>query len=264
MPSRNTRSRKQMVGTCRLCGTVGPLSFEHVPPRSAFNDQPVMALANNDIFSIGPDDEVRGRIQQRGAGGYTLCARCNAKIGRWYGDAHKQWVLDSANILRRSGGVVSLVHLNHVLPLRVLKQVAAMFFSVNPLGFADRNPELVRFILNPHSQFLPRGLRFFVYYNWEGRYRAWPVAAILNIRTGESSTFSEITHPPLGYVMTIESGPPDERMCEITEWTRYPYSAYEAIPLKIPVLPTHTFIGGDYRTKEQVYQEARREQPRSA
>ena len=63
--------------------------------------------------------------------------------------------------------------------------------------------------------------------------------------------------------MTIDRGPPDERLCEITEWTRYTYSAFAVLPLSIPVLPTHTFICGDYRTKEQIYLEAGMEWPRA-
>jgi len=264
MTPRRARNRKRPIGACRLCQAVAPLSFEHVPPECAFNDQPVVALGRQDIFAIGPDEAVRGRIQQRGMGGYTLCESCNQKIGRWYGHAYKQWILQSATILQRSRGSVSLVHLNHLLPLRVLKQVAAMFFSVNVAGFADRHPELARFVLQPHSRFLPRQFRFFVYYNVEGRYRALPVSALLDIRTGKSSTFSEITYPPFGYVMTIESGPPDDRLCEITEWTRYMYNSFEVLPLAIPLLPTHTFIGGDYRSKDQIYREAGIDKPQTA
>lgn len=35
-------ARKPVIGECRLCGTVTRLSFEHVPPRSAFNDNPIV------------------------------------------------------------------------------------------------------------------------------------------------------------------------------------------------------------------------------
>ena len=79
------QSRQPVMGTCRLCSSWGQLSFEHVPPQSAFNDEPVLAIVDGDMFSIGPDEEVSGRIQQRGAGGHTLCIKCNPKLGRWYG-----------------------------------------------------------------------------------------------------------------------------------------------------------------------------------
>jgi len=33
-------NRTPVVDTCRLCGTRTQLTFEHVPPRGAFNDFP--------------------------------------------------------------------------------------------------------------------------------------------------------------------------------------------------------------------------------
>ncbi|MGI8508576.1 MAG: hypothetical protein ACR2MQ_04555 [Gemmatimonadaceae bacterium] len=234
----------------------GPLTFEHVPPRSAFNDRPVLALTDPDFYAIGPDDPVRGRVQQRRSGKHTLCATCNAKLGRWYVETYKQWARDGAVILQQSSGIVSLVHLNHLLPLRILKQVAAMFFSINPVGFAEKHPELAHFVLSPHSQLLPRKLRFFVYYNCEGRYRTVPICALLDIKTKQMSVFTELCYPPFGFVMAVDTPPPDDRLCEITAWARFKYSEFASLPLSIPVLPTYTFIGGDYRTKARIYEEA--------
>jgi hypothetical protein len=223
-----------------------------------------MVIEGQDGFSIGPDEVLRGRIQQRGAGGHTLCIRCNTTTGPWYGDAFKSFVWQAGRLLQLSGGVVSLAHPYYVFPLRVLKQIATMFFSVNHLGFADRNPELARFVMNRESRFLPRDVRIFVFYNWEGRYRTVPLQAILDIRTRRRSFFTELVQPPLGYVLTLGTPPPDDRMCEITEWCRYSYSDFAVQVLQLPVLPTHLFIGGDYRTKDQIYQEASTDGPRSA
>jgi hypothetical protein len=35
---------KKQVGVCCLCVLYGKLSFEHIPPRSAFNDSTVLEL----------------------------------------------------------------------------------------------------------------------------------------------------------------------------------------------------------------------------
>ena len=34
-------SKQKHIGKCNLCGEVQQLSFEHVPPKSAFNNTPV-------------------------------------------------------------------------------------------------------------------------------------------------------------------------------------------------------------------------------
>ena len=53
-------------GMCKICGKFGPLSFEHVPPRAAFNDRRVIVLNFEEAISLGPYNEVkRGTIQQR-------------------------------------------------------------------------------------------------------------------------------------------------------------------------------------------------------
>ena len=159
--------------------------------------------------------------------------------------------------LERSGGQPSLIYLNYVFPLRVLKQIVTMCFSVNNASFHTLHPELVHFVLNRDSRFLPPAYRFFVYYNVEGRPRATGGGiGILNIKTGKSTIISEITFPPFGYVMTIDSEPPDQRLFEITHFARYSYSDFRVMTLQLPVLPTHVAIPGDYRTKAEIYRDA--------
>ncbi len=245
------------TGTCRLCGTVGPLSFEHVPPRAAFNDRPVFAFGGGvDVYAIGPDDEPRGRIQQRGMGAYTLCGRCNNKIGRWYAKPFVNWCVQGMEILSRSRWRPTLIHLNYLLPLSIIKQIAAMFFSVNQLGFADKNPELVKFVLDQKAKYLSPKYRFFVYFNHEGRFRTSPIVGMGNFFKRELSVMSEITYPPYGYVLTLGTPPPDPRLVEITHFARFDYNEFAVLEMRLPVLPTHTFVPGDYRTKEEIYKEA--------
>ncbi len=75
-------ARKVVMGTCHICGVEGRLSFEHVPPKSAFNDQRVLTIGYDTAINLGPYHRPSGRILQRGAGAYTLCAPCNNQTGR--------------------------------------------------------------------------------------------------------------------------------------------------------------------------------------
>ncbi len=54
--------------------------------------------------------------------------------------------------------------------------------------------------------------------------------------------------------MTSKSDPPDERLIEITHFSRYEYGDEVPVPLGLPVLPTYMAIPGDYRTKEEIIQ----------
>jgi hypothetical protein len=67
-------AKKKIEGICRICGCYGPLTFEHVPPRKAFNNRPVIGLPFEQMMSLGPNDHPVGKPQQAGNGlVYALC-----------------------------------------------------------------------------------------------------------------------------------------------------------------------------------------------
>lgn len=248
--------KKRPVGPCHICGVIGPLSFEHIPPRAAFNDRPVIPVSFPETLNLGPDDKPQGKAQQKGMGAFTLCDRCNNNTGSWYGQQFVNWCYQGFEILSRTNGKPSLFHLNYVFPLSVLKQVVTMFFSVNSDTFASVHPELVRFILNRERKYLSPKYGFYVYYNTEGKLRAFGVSGRVNIHSGKAVVFSEITFPPFGYVMTIDSDPPDNRLVDITYFSRFDYNEFRILSLKLPALPTYVAVPGDYREKDQIYREA--------
>src|SRR5438552_9354996 len=97
------RSR-EVIGVCHLCGTEGRLSFEHVPPKAAFNNRPVVAYGFEEAIKAGPENSGKGRIQQRGAGAYTLCGKCNNDTGRWYGKHYAAWTYGALTTFIRARG----------------------------------------------------------------------------------------------------------------------------------------------------------------
>ena len=81
-------------GQCHLCGSSGPLTFEHVPPSAAFNDHRVLEADIHKL--IGSDlladlKNPTGKYNQRGSGKFTLCRRCNNDTGGWYGRAYVEF-----------------------------------------------------------------------------------------------------------------------------------------------------------------------------
>jgi hypothetical protein len=238
-------------GICHICGNYGDLTFEHVPPGAAFNDRRVIRVTLGQAISLGPDEIVKGPIQQGGIGKHTLCPRCNSLTGHWYGHRFVDWCYQAMSILIKSRGNPSLIYLNYLFPLAILKQIVTMFFGVNETTFGKVNPELVRFILNRDERNLPPKFRFFVYCNTIGTFRFVPIVARLFSSTG-TTLMSEITYPPFGYLMTINSDPPDKRLFEITHFSTYDYNEFKVMTLKLPVLPTHLVFPGDYRTKKEI------------
>ena len=247
--------RSKKIGVCHICRNLGDLSFEHVPPRAAFNDRRVVKVRFEQAISLGPDEIVKGPIQQGGVGAHTLCPRCNNLTGRWYAHRFVDWCYQTMNILIRSNGKPSLVYLNYLFPLAILKQIATMFFSVNEDTFAKVNPELVRFVLNKEAKYLPPKFRFFIYYNTAGTFRYSPIVARGNFYSSEKPLLmSEISYPPFGYLMTVDAEPPDKRLFEITHFSEYDYNEFKVMTLRLPTLPTYTYLPGDYRTKKEIVQ----------
>lgn len=83
-----------------------------------------------------------------------------------------------------------------------------MFFSVNGADFRKKHPELEPFVLDKRRRYVPPKYRYFVYFSRGDatdifRYPGESVPA--NYHTGEMWRFSEISFPPFGYVMTVNS-----------------------------------------------------------
>jgi hypothetical protein len=251
-------SRKKVEGICHLCGQFGPLSYEHVPPRAAFNDRPIVLHKIENILNHNPREPLPrgGTIQQRGAGGYTLCGRCNNKTGRWYGSRFAAWCQQGMETMARTNGRPSLVYLHYLLPLAIIKQVATMFFSVNGPQFREKNAELQAFVLDRDRMYLSPRYRFFVYYLGAGGGRSAGVSGKMDLERGDISVLSEISFPPFGYVLTFDGGPPHPDMFEISHFARYGYQEFAVTEVRLPVLETHLALPGDYRSLDEIDRDA--------
>lgn len=246
-------SRRKVFGICHLCGADGPLSFEHVPPRAAFNDRPVLFHTLEQNMELGPESDPRsGEISQRGAGAYTLCGRCNNKTGRWYGSRFAAWCQQGMETLARTNGRPTLVYLHYLFPLAIIKQVATMFFSVNSPRFREKQPELEAFVLDKERRGLSPGYRFFLYYHMMGKGRRAGVSGWLNFDSGRTSILSEVSFPPFGYVLTFGDEAPHRDMFEITHFARYGYQEFAVTEVRMPLLETHLALPGDYRTLDEI------------
>ncbi len=247
---------KSVVGTCHICGAHGPLTFEHIPPKAAFNHHRTMRLKMDDVIALGPDASPSGPAEQGGIGKHTLCGKCNNDTGAWYGGRFVEWCYQGMDILIKAEGRPTLAYINHIYPLEIIKQIATMFFSVNNEKFREAHPDLVKFVLDPRAKGLPPDLRFFVYFCTSSRWRFIGTSGIMRIDRNETIIVSEMNYPPYGYVLTLGSAPPDDRLLEITHFSRCTPGVCRDIPMQIPVLPTHSMYPGDYRTREEILRTA--------
>lgn len=252
-------SGRKIIDDCHICGLHTNLTFEHVPPRAAFNNRPVINTPFEKLINADNLDELSvfgGRKSQRGSGGYTLCGNCNSNTGAWYGNAFVDWAYQGLRISRYAATAPTLVFIFRIFPLRVIKQIICMFFSVNHPGFHKAHEDLVRFVLNKHMKYLDPKKRIFVYFNDSNRVRQFSITAKFNINSAEGiKLFSEVSFPPFGYLMCIDSEPPDRRIVDISYFSEYGYNEYTDVTLRLPKLPVYTPIPGDYRGRDEVIKE---------
>lgn len=252
-------------GTCHICREVRPLSFEHVPPRSAFNDRPTISQKVRSLLGTEPDGwfSKKGPISQKGVGAYTLCERCNNDTGRWYASAYVEWAYQGVHLIQHASEAPSLYHLFHLFPLRVIKQIFCMFFSANPSGLGKRHEDLARFVLNKGFRFDDPPLRVFAYFNAGAVSRQSAFSGIFDSASGGSYLFSEIAFPPFGYILSIDGKSPDKRLVDISYFCRYSYNQWTDVALRLPVFPIYTWFPADFRSRDEVLKDHREQSQRS-
>lgn len=226
---------------------MGPLTFEHVPPRKAYNDYPAI-LYTLEEWEHGQ----AGTYLEGGRGGHYLCQRCNNQSGGDYGGAFVDWVRQGMERIDQIPGRHALIYHGVVYPLRVLKQITVIFFDTALPSGHRKHRELARFVINRESKQLPSGYRFFVFWYGGGELRQSGIVGALSIEAQETSVLADFVHPPFGYVLSFSGPIFDRRPEEITDFARFEYNEAIHFHRRFPILETHWIMPGDYRTREQI------------
>ena len=130
-----------MKGNCILCEKYTELTKEHVPPRKSGN------TGGKNTRTGGLEDFIKGDftkgdfpngIKRKPYGNvcYTLCGECNSFFGGEYVKEYIKFAEDNKNFIRNNtslkNGKPDLTHsIKKINPLRVAKEIVAMFFSIN-------------------------------------------------------------------------------------------------------------------------------------
>ena len=241
-------------GICHLCGLHKKLSFEHIPPKSAFNDQMVVFQTMQNML------EGRKKTKfHRGMGKDTLCEDCNKLTGAWYGKAFVDWSRQGFTWFDRVQNTEIPYLTFHIKPLNVLKQVFIMSMAMIADESLSYHKELVAFLLDRHSTTLPTKYRAYVYFSAAGSPRFATGMAIM--RTDINSidyVDAEVSRPPFGYCVTSstkrekKSLAESQGLCNITGFANYDFNEKTTIHLHIPFRETHEPLPLDYRSAEEV------------
>lgn len=199
---------KKIEGVCRLCGKTTKLSFEHVPPQSIFNDQPVKQYDGNEVLKRILDFEngkIRYKNMQRGSGGFFLCESCNSYTGTKYNTVFKEVAGDIGNLILQNTTNDTTGICVETKPIkwnRFFKQVMTMFVDVSDLCINDN--ELKNYILDENStKFDSDKYKVFCYTTNFKKYKPSKIIGRLEIDTFDLLG-AEISAFPLGFLLLVD------------------------------------------------------------
>lgn len=254
-------SKQKPFGRCALCGKESELTFEHIPPRAAFNNTPAKMINGETLLQKGNRHpwDLEGlpySNRQRGFGNYTLCASCNNNTGAWYADAYISIAQVAIKVLLEDlAPDKNTLVIQNTYPLRFIKQIVSMFCSVNSNMPID---DLRQFVLDKNATGIDRNkYKLHMYFTKEAKTRAIPysVKGLLGNDTGLCQGLSEITVPPLGFIMYFD--PVDEWSFDgfdITHFAECKYDDLAEMRLPLCVYKVNSLFPTDYCSKEEMIQ----------
>lgn len=233
---------KKEHGICCICGQEAELTFEHIPPRAAFNR---FSLRLYDFWDYLLHNNARYKQAQKGAGKYSLCASCNNLTGEWYGAAYAEFAVQGLSYSQKQAqGVLSVPYT--IYPLRVLKQIVSCFASVNGPLWCQQEPMIKDFLLDPYERKFPSNIDIRMYMQAKGRSKFDGIVGQMNPFTGERFVGSEWAYPPFSYIHICDKGYTNFRVLNelypVLSFLRYGYDDRDTVYLNIPRKPCNPTI----------------------
>lgn len=206
---------KKTIGKCHICGKTSEMSQEHIPPKSSGNKLTAKFYTSDEFLA---DDVLSGQKtlaekkyhqSQGGLKMQTICKSCNNITGANYVSAYS----DFANGVRY--GLTKIDQdksLNNIFqfscklkPLNFLKEVLAMFCSILPHETVDIY-KFGHYVLDKDLQGYENNdfdLYMYLSVTKNGNYKSSPPSGTVDIKTGRMAVCSELSAPPLGFVLSL-------------------------------------------------------------
>lgn len=245
------------MNTCTICIQYKEMSEEHIPPKKAFNQFPVVLETMNYQQSIDTGVSVwqSGRKIQKGNCSYVLCEQCNNDTGSWYAGSYGHFVKQIAPYahIGNTNAICSLI-LPEVYPLRVIKQVVAMFCGSCGPGLAQTNPAFTRVLQNKYRQESIDPFRIYLHVrNSVGGKLTGMTAKMDTLGTPGTSTLAEVSWWPVSWILCRGKPHQGNIGLDVTYWlTKYDFDDKETLALALPCMWAETKFPADFRAPKQI------------
>ncbi|TCC91926.1 hypothetical protein EZ428_09260 [Pedobacter frigiditerrae] len=236
----------QKKNSCFLCGKVGNLTFEHIPPQCAFNNKSIYIQGHDHL--IDEKNYLFGKksLSNRGFGKHCLCASCNNSTGNWYAKDFCAFTQQGLKILEQTTDPHLSSGSYTIKPLNVIKQILLMFVCTDSTGTLNNHKGVKDYLLDKNSTVFPEKINIHIYSNACSTKRMIGYSYASDMRIGGIYKWSEINFKPFGYFLTHDSPPPNEFMVDITDFSKKPYDYLCAVNLTIARLKVSNLALGHY------------------
>ena len=252
-------------GKCALCGQECKLTFEHIPPCSAFNSLPARPVSGLDLLTEkNLDDESRlpwetsglhYQNQQKGNGRYSLCSKCNNNTGSWYGDAYVNFAKTAHSaIVNCPEDDVSGITFQGIYPLRFAKQVLSMFCSSCSPDSPLLDP-IRKFVLDKDAIGLDKNKYKLCMYLTKSTLvkQTGIVESLKFIDDFKTMTLSEITAYPFGFVLYLDASTTwDYHGIDITSFADFVYDDIRDVTMPWKIEEMNDIFPELYRSREEI------------
>ncbi len=223
--------KRRKVGPCNICGQLGPLSWDHVPPKGGIELQPVEIdrIAGTLVSSLGSK---KPEISHDGLKFRTLCSTCNSRLGTDYDPALNDFAITVGRFLRSTFEFPDIVHIE-AKPTAIARAILGHLLTAR-LSTVDAvfDPVIRALVLDPQAP-IPTKLNVF--------YWVHPYAQQIVFRDGlmpakrgkysEIQRFGVLKYFPIGYLVTD--------VCEyegleaLTVWRNEPATQTVQVPVRL-------------------------------
>jgi len=196
---------------CHICGKEAELTFEHIPPKKAFNWHRAKIYNGYGALSKSQGEPAKYNNSQQGMGKYSLCQSCNNITGAWYAADYCNFAMSVLHSRHQNKplthGDVVTYRFKDLSPLQIVKQIVAMFCSVLPyqevhrLGFD-------KLLLERENNTINRelfDLRMYLSSSENGQIMCGPTAVLYKGIDGsiDTSWVADIGAYPFGYILNL-------------------------------------------------------------
>ena len=258
------KQKDKKLGKCAICGEECELTYEHIPPKRAFNSRNVKGYFGDEVLKLvttinrKPWDTTGLKYiqMQKGTGKYSLCMNCNNYTGSKYGDFYNAFVYKGIEYIDTNFNQYMCskqirIRFNPFFPLRFIKQVLSMFCSTTQ-GLSTKF-EVIRDLLLDDKKNLKEtnfkismGMVKNQMVSWTG------CMGDINIG-GKARVLSEIIAFPFVYVFDYDKSIIDTKLIDITNFLMYSYDESIELDICLPVVERNIAVfPDDYRTKQEI------------